>query len=362
MARVREQRGRLYISGTFPKKNGQPGNAQTLITLQLDDDPAGRKQAVKWLKKAERDLKAGRWDWADWQRTKHTGQTGTWQEAIRSLRRRKVELGKTSPSTWQVSYWGSLKLMPMEAKVTTESIAQELGRYNRSQYTYKKLFYLLRDIAAIVGVPFPEVGVPTYSRKGDPLDVPSDSEIIDWVLSAPQPYRWHFGMMATYGLRPHECDGCQLLTNEPLMLVQVHDETKTGFRTVIPQEESWVELFNLQHRQQRPESDRDPDRNDTTSCWLNKWRLKQKLPWRPYALRHAFAGRLWRNGGAELDIFDAAQLMGHSVKEHIETYRAWIDPNKIAASALAAIGRNRAKVKTQLKESLDRDDRIDIDA
>ena len=109
-------------------------------------------------------------------------------------------------------------------------------------------------------------------------------------------------------------------------------------------------------------SDRDPDRNDTTSCWLNKWRLKQKLPWRPYALRHAFAGRLWRNGGAELDIFDAAQLMGHSVKEHIETYRAWIDPNKIAVSALAAIGRNQAKVKAQLKESLDRDDHIDVDA
>ena len=70
MARVREQRGRLYISGTFPKKNGQPGNAQTLITLQLDDDPAGRKQAQKWLKKAERDLKAGRWDWADWYRAR----------------------------------------------------------------------------------------------------------------------------------------------------------------------------------------------------------------------------------------------------------------------------------------------------
>ena len=56
MARIREQRGRLYISGTFPKKNGEPGNAQTLITLQLDDDPAGRKQAEKWLKKAERDF------------------------------------------------------------------------------------------------------------------------------------------------------------------------------------------------------------------------------------------------------------------------------------------------------------------
>jgi len=362
MASVRSQKGRLYLSGSFPKKDGTSGNAQTLVTLQLDDTPVGRKEAEKWLKKAERDLKADRWDWTDWQRTKHSGQTGTWQEAIRSLRRRKVELGKTSASTWQVNYWGSLKLMPMAAKVTTESIAEQLGRYNRDQYTYKKLFYLLRDISVIAGVPFPEVGVPTYSKKGNQTDVPSDSEIVDWVLSAPQPFRWYFGMMATYGLRPHECDECSLLTNERLMLVQVADETKTGYRTVIPQEEAWVELFNLQRKQPRPESDRDADRNDTTSVWLNRWRLKQKLPWKPYSLRHAYAGRLWRNGGSELDVFDAAQLMGHSTKEHIETYRAWIDPNKIAVSALAAIERNQSKIRMQLKESFSSQDGVEVDS
>ena len=105
-------------------------------------------------------------------------------------------------------------------------------------------------------------------------------------------------------------------------------------------------------RQTRPESNRDADRNDTTSCWLNRWRLKQKLQWKPYALRHAYAGRLWRNGGSELSVFDAAQLMGHSQKEHIETYRKWIDPNKIAVSALAAIKRNQAKVKEDLAQTL----------
>ena len=47
------------------------------------------------------------------------------------------------------SQTGELGVMPMTAKVSTESIAQELGRYKRSQYTYKKLFYLLKDIAVI---------------------------------------------------------------------------------------------------------------------------------------------------------------------------------------------------------------------
>ena len=50
------------------------------------------------------------------------------------------------------------------------------------------------------------------------------------------------------------------------------------------------------------------------------------LQWRPYMLRHAYAARLWRMGGSELDVFTAATLMGHPVKEHIETYRRHIDP------------------------------------
>ena len=59
------QRGRLYINGTFPKKSGEPGTEQTSLTLQLDDTPAGRKAAEKWLKKIERELKNKTFDWAD---------------------------------------------------------------------------------------------------------------------------------------------------------------------------------------------------------------------------------------------------------------------------------------------------------
>ena len=61
------------------------------------------------------------------------------------------------------------------------------------------------------------------------------------------------------------------------------------------------------------------------------------MPFRPYGARHAFAGRLWKTGGAKLDIFTAAKLMGHSADEHEKTYRAWIAPNTIAERAEEAL-------------------------
>lgn len=352
MARIMAQRGRLYINGTFPKKSGEPGTEQTSLTLQLDDTPAGRKAAEKWLKKIERELKNKTFDWADYRRTTKGVKRKTWLEAIRTLRRRKVELGRVTPSTWEVNYWGTLKLMPLQSIVTTAAIAEELGRYQRDQYTYKKIFGLFRHIAKISEVDFPEVPEPTYTQKSAATNVPSDDEIIEWVLGAGPAYQWCFGMMATYGLRPHECDTCQVIDHDGLMLVQVNEQTKTGYRTVIPQEKEWINLFNLRNRVNRPPSDRAAERRDATSVWLNARRLKQGIKWKPYALRHAYAGRLWRNGGSELSVFDAAQLMGHSCKIHIDTYRAWIDPNKIATSALAAIDRNQSKVREHLLQTL----------
>lgn len=362
MASVIASNGRLYLLGRFPAKDGSAATKQYKITLQLDDTPANRKLANRKLARAEKDLTSGRWDWADWTVQQKPRGGPTWRDAIRLLYEKKVTLGRTSESTWHVNYMGTLKLMPQDEAITTDGLAAALVRYDRRQYTYKKLYYLLKDIATLTGVPFPRVGIPLDGRRDTPLDVPSDPEIIDWVLNAGEPYRWYFGVMATYGLRPHECDDCRLIEGNGTLLVQVDDETKTGYRTAIPVEQSWVDLFRLRDRTQRPTSTRNADRNDATSVWLNARRLKLSIQWRPYALRHAYAGRLWREGGSELTIDTAAKIMGHSVKEHLETYRRWIDPNQIAAAAISAIERNQAKKLQAAERLLRRDDRVDVDA
>ena len=57
----------------------------------------------------------------------------TWAGAIRALYRKKVTLGRTSESTWQVNYMGTLKLMPMEEVVTPQALKMALSKYRRDQ-------------------------------------------------------------------------------------------------------------------------------------------------------------------------------------------------------------------------------------
>lgn len=357
--RILEQRGRLYLHGSFPRKDGQPGNAQTKITLQLNDDEFGQREAAKALKRAEKELKNGTWDWADWVinsnrwNGKHcTRKPRTWREAINALYKKKVTLGRLSESSWQVNYWGTLKLIPQQEDVTTASIAAALGRYERHQPVYKKLWYLLKDISRLTDVEFPEIGVPLFSQTDKVSEIPEDDYIIAWVQASPEPYRWFFGMMATYGLRPHECLECRTMDVNGTLLVQVDNDTKTGYRTVTPNMKEWVDLFDLRNRTEMPESERDSNRKDACSVWLNAQRRRMKITYRPYMLRHAFAARLWREGGSELDITSAAKVMGHSTKVHERTYRRWIDPNQIAMTVMEAIERNQAKKLAAAERSL----------
>jgi integrase len=173
------------------------------------------------------------------------------------------------------------------------------------------------------------VPVPTYSQA-QLVAVPTDKEIIDWVEGA-GPAAWYFGMMATYGLRPHEIEGAALIERD---YCQVAEATKTGFRTVVPLPREWVERFMLRDRRLRPGS---CDRPDAVSKWLSKEMRRLGLPWRPYALRHAYAGRLWREGGSRLDVFTAARLMGHTPQQHARTYRAHIQPHQVAEAAERAL-------------------------
>lgn len=328
MASVNVHRGRLYLLAKVPRRDGQPGLQQTRIALKLDDSPVNRRTAAKQLRTLEQQLERGTFDWAYW--LDEEASQVTWREAIARLYRQKVVLGRTGETTWQINYLGRLRQIPPGSACTTASMAKALKRYGREACSYKELYYLLKHIARLVAVPFPEVPVPTY-REAQLVAVPTDEEVIAWVEAASDPAAWYWGMMATYGLRPHEIEGSTLVDRD---YCQVAEASKTGFRTVVPLHREWVERFRLRDRRLRPGEDQRPD---AVSKWLHKELRKLKLPWRPYALRHAYAARLWRQGGSRLDIYTAARLMGHSPQQHSKTYRAHIQPHHIAEAAERAL-------------------------
>jgi len=344
LASISAQKGRLYLLATLPHKDGSPGRKQARISLKLDDTAQNWRVAKKRLELLERELAKGTFEWADW--VDDHGRV-SWRTAIDLLYKKKVINGRTSQSTFDVRIMGYMRQLDPTEQVTTTSIERFVTKYKRDQASYKQTFYLAKDIAGLVGVPFPDLGVPLYGRS-KLIEVPDDSEIIDWVLAAGQPYQWAFGTIATYGLRPHELANCKFDNH----LLHVPDESKTGFRVVIPLNREWLELFDLQNIQELPESVRVQPRPDELSQWLNKRRVKMGIKWKTYALRHAYAGRLWRLGGGELDIFTASRLMGHSADEHAKTYRAFVSGNTVARFAEQAINRNLRKVETEVQQQM----------
>lgn len=323
---------RLYLLGMLPARDGSDHLKQARIPLGLYDVPADHKVAEKRRALLQRQVDTNTFDWDDWREaTRGT----TWRQAIDQLYRKRVVYGRTGENTWQISYMGRLRQMPMGKVVTPQEIKRALSRYERETASYKEFFYLLKDICDLIGVKFPEMPVPLYGTKQKVLEVPSDEDLVMWVqraMEALPEFGWTLGMMACYGLRPHEVDSCKFVDEKDRLWVDKN--TKTAERIVVPVPREWVELFDLRNEKRRKPS---PSGAYTTSRWLHDRRKAIGMPFRPYGARHAFAGRLWKTGGAKLDIFTAAKLMGHSVEEHEKTYRAWIAPNTIAERAEEAL-------------------------
>ena len=161
------------------------------------------------------------------------------------------------------------------------------------------------------------------SSKVEQRDLPTDEAIARYREQLTNPaWQWVYGMMATYGLRNHECFRLDL-TDFPV--VRVLENTKTGAREVWPCYPEWSSAWSLDQVQLPPiELDRS---NEKIGHSATRY-LSPKLPFVPYDLRHAWAVRTLLFGWpVEL----SARQMGHSVEVHTRTYQRWINREKIQA-------------------------------
>lgn len=149
-----------------------------------------------------------------------------------------------------------------------------------------------------------------------PRDLPTDETIAQWRERIPNPnWQYAYGLIAVYGLRPHEVFRCNL---DRFPVLQVEDNSKTGARRVYPFYPEWLEQWNLREATLPKVSGRN---NSDLGSRVTHQFSRYAVPFPPYNLRHAWAVRSMEFG---LDISLAAQQMGHSVRVHSETYHAWI--------------------------------------
>jgi integrase len=144
-------------------------------------------------------------------------------------------------------------------------------------------------------------------------------------------WRWVYGMLATFGLRPRELfvqpDINWWVSPQNIDHTwKVHKDTKTGYREVIPFVPEWIELFDLKNTQPLKILDKKVAKIASVQNinWMrrdiSRWFRKVGIEFQPYDLRHACAIRSHLQG---IPIKAAADNLGHTVDEHTKTYQRW---------------------------------------
>ncbi|MDY6900503.1 MAG: site-specific integrase, partial [Cyanobacteriota bacterium] len=232
-----------------------------------------------------------------------------------------------------------------------EKIDKEWARYNAA-----------RAISAFCQTFNIKIDLSKYSKmpEHNSRNIPTDAEIstgfmkfADYlgtrgkqvnqnVKDSWQLWRWIYGMLAVYGLRPRELFinpnvDWWLSEQNTDMTWKVDRDCKTGEREALPLYRQWIADFDLRNPkyvQMLVDAVNKKDKNNHAQITaltqrVSWWFRKIGLDFKPYDLRHAWAIRAHILG---VPIKAAADNLGHSVQVHTQTYQRWfsLDMRKLA--------------------------------
>ncbi|MFG6107192.1 hypothetical protein D0962_20270 [Leptolyngbyaceae cyanobacterium CCMR0082] len=267
-ASLRQKGGKLYIRGksvdSFPPKPGQDKPRRVELALNCNASLAGLKVAKAKAQEIDSQLLWGRFDWGPYLKDKQKlAKTLTeWIEKYKADHWASTPRTLTKENSYQKNYRLFLKRLPQEKILTLDLLRSELlkgskpGTRSREFYcmAYGRLAKFMAKQDAIATTDLTTFLAELKSLKQGyspkkilPEDLPTDEQIVEIWQSLKNPsWQWIYGMIATYGLRPHEVfhvDVERFMADTEVL--RVADNTKTGTRLVYPCPASWRTTFKL---------------------------------------------------------------------------------------------------------------------
>lgn len=230
----------------------------------------------------------------------------------------------SSETTWNGDYWKILKRLPMDEPLTADLLHALVLDTTANTKTRRRACMVVRQLARFARIDYdPKRYEGRYSPDAvNPRSIPSDAQIVaQWERLTNPGWKWVLGVLATYGLRPHEAfrlDFDSIRSGD--RVVQVGKNTKTGQRQVWAYPPEWFEAFNISAVILPPINLDRP--NEAIGRSAAHYFRDAKLPFTLMALRHRWAIRSLEYG---LDYKLAARMMGHSYIVHERIYHRWID-------------------------------------
>lgn len=323
---------RLYLRSTFPPRpNSQKEQSyQQRLALGYHANPAGLKLAEKEARRVGVLLDSGQFDWAEFIHCPQPGTVAEWLEKFESDYFQRRSRTPKSEVTWRYDYRKVFDQLPPDEPLTASLLLEVVNRKPADTRTRKRFVDVLQRLAA-----FAEIEIDLKPLRGKysnskvkPRELPSDEAIAQAFSLIPNPaWRRVFGLIATYGLRPHEVFSLDF-DRWPVLLV--HDDTKTGARRSRPLYPEWAEEWKLDQGEMPRCSGRN---NVELGSRVTHAFARYQVGFAPYDLRHAWAVRTIRFG---IPDSIACRWMGNSVEIFTKTYQAWI-PDDVEDIVFAAL-------------------------
>jgi len=322
-----ERRGdRLWLRGTLPPKpnSDQLKPYRQKLSLVVRASPAGLQHAEHQARLLGAELNLGKFDWVNWGTSDSDAELGSsageWIKKFEVDYCNRRSRDQQSINTWRTDYQSILNKLPADQPLSPELLLGVINAIAPDSRQRKRAVQVCAALAKFAGfqTDFSAL-VGSYSPKRvNPRFLPSDEAIAAARLSITnEAWRWVFGVVACYGLRPHEAFHLDLLD---FPVVQVGADTKTGDRIVYPLYPEWAEVWELD--QVKLPNFQKVHSNASLGTNVADAFRRRHIPFHAYDLRHCYARRCFE---FSLPPDMAAGLMGHSVQIHIKTYRAWID-------------------------------------
>ncbi|MBD2163843.1 site-specific integrase [Calothrix membranacea FACHB-236] len=365
---IRESNGSLQLRATLPIKPGDTdkngtGRKQYNISLNIPANLDGLKTAEEEAYELGKLIARKTFEWND----KYLG-----TEAIKKdfqtigelLAKFEDEYFKThkrttkSEHTFFYYFSRTQRFTNSQDIATAENLISYIDKIDKEWSKYNAA----RAIAAFCQTFKIEIDLSKYSKMPDrnSRNIPTDGEIATGIAkfeeylhsrgnqvnqdvkNSWQLWRWAYGMLAVFGLRPRELfinpDIDWWLSQENVDLTwKVHKDCKTGERQALPLHKQWIEDFDLRNPKYLEMlataiSKKDKNNHAEITALTQRvswWFRKIGLDFKPYDLRHAWAIRAHILG---IPIKAAADNLGHSVQVHTQTYQRWfsLDMRKLA--------------------------------
>jgi integrase len=399
---IRKSGNCLQLRSTLPIKPGDidkngSGTKQYDISLNIPFNFDGLNTAEEEAYELGKLIARKQFNWTD----KYLGKTRikanlqnisdliiNFEENYFQTRKRTLK----SENTFNSYLYIAQKHLPKDKLAINANFIEAVQSCSSSDSVKNELIKVIRVLCKCSGLEIPELNnfkiQATAKRKRDiPTDLEIEKEYLrfqNYALNRPTKlinredrnnwklWRWVYGMLATYGLRPLEIfvkpDLYWWLSSDNTMNTwRVNEECKTGDREALPLYPRWIESFNLKNDQEAIELLKAKIADKITSKQINavrhgtdRWFRFVEIPFQPYDLRHAWAIRAHLMG---IPIKAAADNLGHSVNMHTSIYQKWFSlENRNVAIEEAIKKKSKAEELQEMVIHLEREnDRLRIE-